>query len=410
MFVETLMFHFQDQRKLSLSDLCNDIHFNYGIDIKKQSLDQRFGKSATAFLKSLLEKSFAKFYTEDHKLGIFKKFKKVKVKDSTSFELPENMKGSYPGNSGFSSDAGMSIQFEYDLKTNATTEIGLFPKTVNDHTNARKTISEVKEGELLVRDLGYVSVDILKKIDEKGAYYLNRIKTQTAMYQKANGEYKTISAKSITKKMRKGGMAFLEQPIYIGSRKYQPCRAVFILIPDDKVRERKKRQLRKSRRRGGGDKIDTSVLEWLNLNVFITNTKPEDVPASEVYNIYKLRWQIELVFKTWKQICRINTLKQVKPARTETIIYAQLLWITLNWSIINLFLGYYFRNGHGLLSVFKAFKTMKMVAQKLRDVIKKDKKLILLLEELGRVLGRNHFREKRKNREFSEDILLAFKQ
>ena len=409
MFVETVMFHLQSQKKQSLSDLCNDIFVNYGIDIKKQSLDQRFSKNTSLFFKRLLEKSIAKLFSKNTGLSVFKHFNMVKIKDSTSFELPGNMKELYPGNSGFSSESGMSIQFEYDLKSNNITDIGLHPKKVNDYKNAHETISKVTKDDLIIRDLGYISIDLLKNIDNKGAFFINRIKPQTIIFKKTGGKFVRISINGIISHLRKTGKLFIEKNVYIGDKKFLPCRAVFILIPDDKLKERKKRQLGKSKRRGGGTKIDPKVLEALELNIFITNTKKEHVPGSEIFNIYRLRWQIELIFKTWKQICKISSIKQVKALRIETMIYAQLLWITTNWSIVSLFIGAHFRYCNKLLSIYKLFKTMKLVSNRLRTVLKSRQKLEEFIVELEKLFSQNHFKEKRKGKVFSEDILIVFK-
>jgi len=41
---------------------------------------------------------------------------------------------------------------------------------------------------------------------------------------------------------------------------------------------------------------------WSMLNVFITNVPVKEITAREAYDLYKIRWQIELMFKIWKSI------------------------------------------------------------------------------------------------------------
>ena len=38
------------------------------------------------------------------------------------------------------------------------------------------------------------------------------------------------------------------------------------------------------------------------LNIYVTNTPWEWVPMKQVHELYSLRWQIEIVFKTWKSL------------------------------------------------------------------------------------------------------------
>ena len=66
-------------------------------------------------------------------------------------------------------------------------------------------------------------------------------------------------------------------------------------------------------------------------NIFITNVPEDMMPLSEVSKFYLLRWQIELIFKTWKSIASIDKVKKVKRERFECQLYAKLIWILLNW-------------------------------------------------------------------------------
>lgn len=407
MFVETLMFHFQSQKKLSLTDLCNDISLAYRIKLRKQSLDHRFSASASKFLKCLLKESITKLMSKDQNLSVFNYFKRVKIKDSTSFELPDNMKNIYPGNGGFSSAACMRIQFEYDVKSNIVTDLSLHSQKESDYQEAHDTINDIQQGDLIIRDLGYIAIDILKDIDKLKAFFLNRIKPATGIYERKDDTYIPISLKSITRVLRKTGKTCYEKKLYIGRRKYLPCRVIFMLVPEDKRKERKKRQLKKSVRRGS--KPDQRVIDNTDLNIFITNVPTDIIPAPEIYNVYKLRWQIELVFKTWKQVCKINHIKSVKPNRVESIIYAQLLWITVNWSIVSAFIYLFFRLGKGILSIYKSFKTMKLISIQLRFTIRDKNKLGKIIGRIGNLLSENHFKEKRKGRIFSTDIVLVFR-
>lgn len=405
MFLETLMFHFQNQKKLSLSDLCNDIFMSYNVSITKQSLDERFNHKALLFIKELLENSISRFVSNGTPLPIFKSFKQVKIKDSTSFDLPESMQDLYPGNNGNFSKAGMSLQFEYDLKTNNVIDLSLHPRKDNDFKNAHDTITDIKQGDLVIRDLGYIAIDILKKINQANAYFLNRIKPQTAIFEKVDGKYVHVSMKGIIKHLRKTQAPYIEKVLYVGHRKFMPCRVIFLLVPDDKLKEKKKRHLNRSKRRGG--KPDPKVLDSIDLNIFITNTSREQVPASEVFNIYKLRWQIELIFKTWKQTCQMNQNKQAKGVRIEIILYAQLLSIIINWGIISILTGHFFRSKGKLLSVYKTYKTLKLVKSQFKNVLHSKYKLTIFLKNIELILSNNHFKEKRKGHISSTEIIIS---
>lgn len=49
----------------------------------------------------------------------------------------------------------------------------------------------------------------------------------------------------------------------------------------------------------------------------------------QVHDIYSLRWQIEIVFKTWKSLFGINHCHNIKRERLECHLYGQLIAIFL---------------------------------------------------------------------------------
>jgi len=42
------------------------------------------------------------------------------------------------------------------------------------------------------------------------------------------------------------------------------------------------------------------VYVWLRYNVFITNVATEKLDGKAIADAYKIRWQIEILFKSWK--------------------------------------------------------------------------------------------------------------
>ena len=78
-------------------------------------------------------------------------------------------------------------------------------------------------------------------------------------------------------------------------------------------------------------------LEWL---LVLTNVDGSVLSARQVVALMRLRWQIELLWKLWKQEGRIDTWRSAKPQRILTELYAKLLglllehWMTLEgcWS------------------------------------------------------------------------------
>lgn len=65
------------------------------------------------------------------------------------------------------------------------------------------------------------------------------------------------------------------------------------------------------------------------INVYMTNTSTDIVPMGQVHDWYSLRWQIEILFKTWKSFFHIHHCKKIKRERLECHLYGQLIAILL---------------------------------------------------------------------------------
>ena len=106
-----------------------------------------------------------------------------------------------------------------------------------------------------------------------------------------------------------------------------------------------------------GYKISNRARVLQGFNLFISNAPNQLLPAEMFRPVYSLRWQIELVFKTWKSLWKIDKVKKVKKERLECYIYSKLFIIVLSlnmlWITHNLMRGLYGKN----LSFYKALKT-----------------------------------------------------
>jgi transposase len=67
----------------------------------------------------------------------------------------------------------------------------------------------------------------------------------------------------------------------------------------------------------------------MGMNVYITNTTPGELSTNYVHALYSLRWQIEILFKTWKSFFEIDACKTIKKERLECHLYGQLIGILL---------------------------------------------------------------------------------
>jgi IS4 transposase len=100
--------------------------------------------------------------------------------------------------------------------------------------------------------------------------------------------------------------------------------------------------------------------------MYITNTEKAKISAEAIRNIYRLRWQVELVFKTWKSTYNIDKTHKMKYERWMTLFYAKMLAMLIHWQICHLVKQTKFKLKNKLLSISKSIKSLQLVSKKSR--------------------------------------------
>ncbi len=67
--------------------------------------------------------------------------------------------------------------------------------------------------------------------------------------------------------------------------------------------------------------------------ILVTNVRRRVLSAREVTQVYRLRWQIELVFKEWKSYANLHEFSSANPALVEGLIWASLCAAALKRSL-----------------------------------------------------------------------------
>jgi len=391
-FLDMLLFTYFNHKELSLNDLSSQLDERYSISITKQGIDERFKNTTIKFFTTVLEE-LLQISSQNSKSIAFTQYEKVRIKDSTCFQLPELMRDKYPGSGGSGSGASIRIQFEYDLKTGEILDLSLNAFNKQDSIDAKETINEIQENDLVIRDLAYTAIKNLQEIERKKAFYLNRLNTTIKVYElKSDSEYDEIDFPKLSNYMKKNKLMRLEKDVYIGGKKLK-TRIVVEKLPEKifskRIRKAEKNAKKKGRKLGKDYKARAA------LNIFITNT---DLAAESVRVLYTIRWQIELMFKIWKSIGEIDKIKKMKVLRFESYLLAKLIWIAINWQIMWSIIIYFFNERKLEISPYKMFKTFKLRLLKFRSALYGGiKSLSEYINGIIKISPKNHKSEKKKN-------------
>lgn len=406
-FLSLIVFNTNSLLDESLNDLTIELQQNYGIDtISRQALHERFNKKAVLFVTSALEKLLNKQLGEKSTFRSCGEFKRFLIKDSVCFQIDESLADSYPGSGGGGSKANVRIQFEYDLLNGQIVDLSLNAFNEQDAKDSTATLHLVEEGDLIVRDLAYMHLNALQGIVNKVAHFLSRLNTQRKVYKEQNGQLEELDFTAIVKFMRENDIKQYEEQVWLGKKKDLQVRLFLFLMPQSVYKERLRKANINARKKG--HQVSQEYKARAALNLFITSAPKESIDIDTAWKIYTLRWQIELTFKIWKSICKIDKVKKVKKDRLECYIWAKLLMIVLCWRIVwftaKLLNQYYQKN----LSFFKAFKTLMRDMVRIEQLIS-DRTLATgkYLVDFLQLSSQKHILEKKKLSNYSAEVLVS---
>jgi hypothetical protein len=378
------------------------------IIITKQSLHDRFNNYAVKFLQMALQELLQKQLKVEPNLLELDGINRILIKDSVCFQIDESLKEYYPGSGGDGSKAAVRIQFEYDLLSGKINDISLNAFNEQDAKNSLSTIDLIGQGDLIIRDLAYVGLDVLGTVVKEMAYYLCRPSMNVTIYETNKGEWKEINFTDIYKEMKNKNLTMLEKEVLVGKTHKLKSRLIIHLMPSEEI-DNRIRKARLSAKKKGRNAPTKEYISRLHLNLFITNTDIKVIPTNKVWNLYRLRWQIELIFKIFKSICHIEKVKKVKKERLECYILSKLILIVMIWNILWIVAKNLFKFENKALSFYKAYKTMiNNKVKELRDIFLLGKKssgeFVRNFYQLSR---RSHLLEGKKGCDTSLELLLS---
>ncbi|MFC7371850.1 IS4 family transposase [Fictibacillus iocasae] len=324
----------------SLTQLCSTLDANRNVSLSTEGLNQRFNSEAVKFLQAVFASLMHQ--KQQNTVGIPTMynldFHRIRILDSTAFRLfYEEKKLAGPFGSG------VKIQLEYEWLTGQFLHLAVQSSIENDAAYNKTVLDTIQPNDLILKDLGYFSAHDLLQIHEKNAYYLSRLRSTAVIYVKnekethfKNGkvvigsQFKRIDLKKLMDEMEVGETRELND-VFVGGDKLLQPRVILYKHSKEVAQKRLRAKEKKAKKNGMTQSHRAKALTALN--TYITNIPQDRVSKTAIHGIYSLRWQIEILFKTWKSLFKIHEVKKIKTERLQCHIYGTLISLLLSSSI-----------------------------------------------------------------------------
>lgn len=320
-FVQTLVFGWQANPQASLEELCQSAA-QAGVNISPQGLQERLNSpQANDFLHGLLLRSLEYLVeAETCDAGLLRRFGAIYLQDSSKVDLPSQFESLWKGNQP--GQATLKIQTVLDYRAGRL-EFQLAQGRQHD-CPLQKT--DLPAGSLRLADVAYFKVKVFEELNEHQVFWLSRLPARVGIWQ---GE-KVIHVLDWLKEQQQDE---IDQVLELTAQRLK-ARLIAVRVPESVAAERRKR-VKESARTRPHSQLKVETLELCDWTILVTNLSAEELTILEALCLLRLRWQIELLFKLWKQTLSLDEWRSKQAFQILSEVYAKLLLALIqHWFMI----------------------------------------------------------------------------
>lgn len=373
-FVQALLFGWLNNPQATLQQLAQ-MAGSVGISISPQGLAQRFTEAAAQLLQRLLEAAVTEIVTADPvAIPLLQRFHGVYLLDSTTIILPDELAGLWPGCGGHTqvrTQAALKLQVQFDLSSGAL--IGPFLQAGRAHEREAPRQTAFPPGALRLADLGYFHLETLQELTTAGVFWLSRLHMQPLIFDHTGTPLDLVAWLS------QGNAYTYDVPVFLGAQARLPARLLVVRVPAQ-VAEQRRRRLRQEAQRKG-QSLNKRTLALAAWTLLVTNLPVEWRSIEEALVLQRARWQIEWLFKLWKNLGRLDESRSAKPWRQLCELDTQMLALLVqHWLLVLSWWQYPDR------SLTQAAQTIQRYATSLALALPHLKRLAVVITSIQRCL------------------------
>jgi hypothetical protein len=323
-FAQGLVFAWMQHPDASTSQLASSVTAA-GSPISGPGLCQRFTRAASDFLLALLQSALRVVLAAPAATAaLLGRFNGVYLLDATHFVLPACLAQLWPSTGGDNGNAGIKAMALLEF-CSGQLDLQLAPARDGDAACAAAR-RPLPAGALRLADLGFFDLDVLLGYHAAGVFDITRAQPHTTLCVPGR-------RLPLWEYLRACDASHLERWVALGQDGRLPCRLLAWRCPPEvAARRRQKARVLASQH---GRALSPRVWVMCAWTVLFTNAPLEKATADEVWVLYRVRWQAELLFKRWKSLARVGRSVGRKVQRVLCEVYAKLLGVVVrSWLLL----------------------------------------------------------------------------
>jgi hypothetical protein len=180
----------------------------------------------------------------------------------------------------------------------------------------------VQAGDCIIGDRGYSTAQGIAYLAREGAYSLVRVNTASLLFSKQDKSSFNLLTEVKKRLAHCHEKAELEVMVNEGDQ-FIPGRLCIIRKSEAATKLAIKKLKRTASKKGV--KQQPATLEFAKYVILFTTLPPDKYPLDQVLELYRFRWQIELIFKRLKSLAGLGHLPKHDDSSSRAWLYGKLL-------------------------------------------------------------------------------------
>jgi uncharacterized membrane protein YhaH (DUF805 family) len=307
---------------VSYNDLAARVHAVTGVRVSRQAYWERINTDyCVAFFKTVLAKIMVQKLHQDGLVDLKNctLFKRILIHDSTIIKLPTKLYSIFSGVSNISTTVcNARIQGVYDLCSGQFISFSIDPYSKNDLSVAHQI--EAQPGDLVLRDRGYFLIEAIGELKKGGVDTISRYKHPTVLYDpETKEEINLLQVLSCH--------GTVDRIVLSGKKKDIRLRLLATPISEELANIRRM----KAKKQAKTYTPSQELLQLMSWSIFLVTIESPVITVIHVMRLYRLRWRIENIFKTWKSYFCFDQLHHVSERQLSVLLTARLIIISLSY-------------------------------------------------------------------------------